>query len=64
MENIDGVVVRPVEDPKWITHDSRGPDFGALRDTWRSFGRAADAINDTSNRRPIDLAIAGLALAV
>jgi hypothetical protein len=52
MQNIDGVVAHPVEDPKWITHDGGGPDLGALREAWRSFRRAADAINDTFQPTP------------
>jgi hypothetical protein len=64
MQNIDGVVAHPVENPEWIAHGRRNPDVGALRDTRSSVRGLANAVDNLA-QPPLDrLTIAGLAWAV
>ena len=64
VQDINSAFAHAIEDPIWIANHGYGADLGSLRDSRRGFGDRQMRSMTSSNRRPMELAIAGLALAV
>ena len=46
MQNIDGIVAQPVEDPERVANDRNHADLRALRDARSGFWDTANAVNN------------------
>jgi len=64
VKDINSAFAHAIKDPKWIANHGYDADLGSLRDSRRGFGIRQMRLMTSSNRRPIELAIPGLALAL